>query len=221
MPCDTFVSVKQVRAFTIYGALGHGGECTPAKARGPVWETWRPVTHSTYPAHFPGPSWLRSQESRFRMPAHPTWAGTSRTYWPHVLQLRSEEGYLTSGSVPHRTLGRGPETNALSTVLSLTCVSSSDQLFCNENRKPEGQAHSKGSVTAHCENSLPNDRTGERGGLLALTGITHILVEEWRPAAPAGFLSLLFYFHCFIWRFCPMGNTSIWAVSQTPRPPIR
>lgn len=93
--------------------------------------------------------------SRFRMPAHPTWAGTSRTYWPHVLQLHSEEGYLTSGSVPHRTLGLGPETNALSTVLSLTCVSSSDQLFCNENRKPEGQAHSKGSVTAHCENSLP------------------------------------------------------------------
>lgn len=45
MSCETFVSVKKVRAFTMYGALGHGGECTPAKARGPVWETWKPVTH--------------------------------------------------------------------------------------------------------------------------------------------------------------------------------
>lgn len=95
-------------------------------------------------AHFPGPSWLHSREGRL-------WAGTSRTYWPHVLQLCSAEGYRTSGSVPHRTLRLGPETSALPTVLSLPCISSSDQLVCNENRKPEGQAHSKGSIAAHCE----------------------------------------------------------------------
>lgn len=135
-----------------------------------VWETERPVTHSTYPAHFPEPGWLHSQENRFRMPAQAMWASTSETYWPHMLQLCAEEGYLTNfrvGSVPHRTLSLGPETSTLSIVLTLNCISSLGQLFCSENRKPDGQAHSNCSIPVRT--AFPGDRIGERGGLLAPT----------------------------------------------------
>lgn len=110
------VSVKQVHAFTIHRAPGHSGECTPAQAHGPQCGEHGDLSLTALTQNIlldlAGYSLRRAglgcQQS-------PRGQAQVRLNWPHRLPLRSEEGYLTSGSVPHWTLSLGPET-----VLSLS-----------------------------------------------------------------------------------------------------